>query len=426
MQQITKQKYFFYLAFMLIASTYLRLVFNNLPPVIRSQHLWAIIWVISLLIFNSKVFLDKSMVFLLVYGLLMFLATETIWASMDDWNKKLLFDEVYQIGIGLSVITYFRQSQDYIRLAKIAKWAIIFLFITAIMSIISSAIDPMYARNITAAASIINAVEIESLLNIKRYGGGTYGTASVFMCLFPILIYYYKYIKLSLISRNLIIIISVILFVALLGMQIFGNILVATVFSVIALFGMKKIRQSILVIGLFFSITMIVPKEMYVNGLLSVSDYFEQDSDLNLKIKDLALFIETRSVNIDNSTGVGGRAERYPLLMKTFVESPLLGCYFFSDNSGNGYKAEGAHLYWMNKLTVTGIIGIVSFIFILYTNMKNSLVFFNSTYKFYFSLASISILSYGLMKNLVGRETWYAFFIILPGLYYLPLLKSKK
>jgi hypothetical protein len=102
----------------------------------------------------------------------------------------------------------------------------------------------------------------------------------------------------------------------------------------------------------------------------------------------------------------------------------LLGCYYRSDEKGKGYTSLGAHLYWMNKLTTTGIVGLVLFSFILMYFIRNQLKHFDSAFKFYYILASVSILSYGLIKNISGRETWYAFFIILPGLYYLPLLKK--
>jgi hypothetical protein len=110
--------------------------------------------------------------------------------------------------------------------------------------------------------------------------------------------------------------------------------------------------------------------------------------------------------------------------MEAFVRSPVLGCYFNSSEFINGYELDGAHLHWMNKLTVTGIIGFVIFIFIPIFFIKNNLHYFNSQYKFYYLLASLSILCYGLFKTIAGRDTWYAFFIILPGLYYLPLLRK--
>ena len=425
MQPLRKQKYFYYIALMLMASTFLPLVFNNLPRVIGSHHLWTIIWVTSLLVFNSKIFLNKVIVYVIVYGVLLFISTKTIWNSIDYYNNRNLFIEFYEIAIGISVITYFFKSKDYIGLARITKWSIVFLFITAIMSIISSAIDPMYARNLIGISAVTDVSIREQILGFKKYGGGTYSTAAAFMCLLPILIYYYKNNKISLLSKKLIIILFIIISLALFGMQIFGNILIAISFSFFALLGLNKIRQSFLVVVIFISIVLIVPKETYIKSILFISDYFEKDSELNYKFKDIALFIDKGAKINESSTGAGGRAARYPLLMKTFVKSPLLGCYFFSDSTGNGYNGAGMHLYWMNKLTVTGIIGLLIFIYIPYGFIKNNLRRFNSIYKFYYILASLSILSYGIIKVVAGRDTWYAFFIILPGLYYLPLIKKE-
>jgi hypothetical protein len=415
----------YYIAFMLMASTFLHLIFNNLPPIIGSHHLWTIIWVLSLILFKPKIFSNKAVIYLLAYGFSLFLATKTIWSNMDFGNSRALFLEFYEIAIGILVITYFFQTKDYVNLAKITRWSIVFLCITAVMSIISSIIDPMYARNIIGISGIKNESEREAILSLTRYGGGNYSTAGAFMCLFPIFIYYYKNIKISTISKKQIIIISVIILLALVGMQIFGNILIAIVFGFVALLGMKKIRQSILIIGLFLSVIVIIPREVYSNTLRSVSNLFDKNSDLNYKFNDLAIFIETGADIYENNTSVAGRAIRYPMLMETFVKSPLLGCYFFSDGSGNGYKREGGHLYWMNKLTVTGILGLLFFLFIPYSFIRNNLKHFNPTYRYYYILATLSIISYGLIKGLGGRETWYAFFIILPGLYYLPLIKKK-
>jgi hypothetical protein len=424
MQPLTKQKYFYYIAFMLMASTFLPVVFNNLPPFVRSHHIWTTIWIVSLLVFNSKIFFNKAMAYLLFYGFLLFIATETVISNIDDWNYRRLFSEYYEILIGLSVITYFLQSEDYKRLAKLTKWSIVFICITAGMTIISSAIDPMYARNIVGISAVTDLTEKLAILSFKKYGGGNYSTASTFMCLFPILIYYYKNTEISLLKRGWIIAFAGLIFLALIGMQLFGNILIAVSFGFIALLGMNKLSQSMIMIVLVFSIMLIIPRAVYVNSLLSISEYFVEGSEVNYKFKDLALFIETGANVEDNNTGTGGRVERYPLLFETFIKKPLGGCYFMSDNIGNGYKGEGAHLYWMNKLTITGIIGLLFFIVIPYNFIKNRLKDFSPQYKFYYTLASLSILVIGIMKVIGGRDTWYTFFIILPGLYYLPELKK--
>jgi len=420
----TDNKSFYYIALTLMASTFLPLVFNNLPPVIRSQHFYAIVWGLSLLFFRPGFLFTKSMVYIFAYGLFIVLATASIWSDMDEWNKRMLFQEYYEVAIGISIFSYFHNIKDYSSIAKITKWSIFFLFITAIMTIISAAIDPMYARNFSTK-SIITESEYESVLQFKRYGGGTYGTAGAFMGLFPVIIYYYKHIHLSLISKKQIIVFAVLISVALLSMQIFANILIALLFSMIALIGMKNIKKTYFISIILITVIFITPKQVYIDSLYSIGNLMGNKSELKFKFTDMAKFLETGSDIDDKSTAVASRVDRYPMLMASFEKSPFFGCYFFSGKYGNGYNSEGGHLHWMNKLTVTGIIGLMLFLYIPIRFMRKNLLHFNSTYKFYYILASLSILSYGLMKTIAGRDTWYTFFIIIPGLFYLPLLKRK-
>lgn len=402
-------------------TAFLPLLTYYMPSYIRSHQLWAIIWVFSLLAFSPGVLLTKQMTYLLIYSLFIYLATITIWKS-DYLVYNALFLELYEIAIGLSVITYFLQSKDYIGLANLSKWSIIFLFITAIMSIISSSIDPMYARNIIGISAVFNESDIKYFLSFKKYGGGNYSTAISFMCLFPLFLYYYKNIKISIISKKWIIILSIIFFLALLGMQIFANIIIALAFVFLALSGLKRLNQNILVMGLVFSLMVIIPQKVYVDSLLTISNFFTEKEEIKTKFRDLAMFLETGG-KIDEynetETAAGGRLSRYPYLLNIFIKTPIFGSNYLDQSTGDGF-----HLYWMHKLTSQGIIGFFFFLIIPYSFIKNTIRNFDSSYKYYYMMASLSLLSYGIFKVLGGREAWYTLFIILPGLYYLPLLKK--
>ncbi len=437
MQRTAKHKYFEFIAFMLMASTFLPLLFNNLPPFVKSHHIWTVIWGISLITSYLKIFSNKTIKHVLVYGLIMIISMFTVWNQIDDWNFQLLINEFYNIFIGASVIAYFFESKDYFGLARITRWSIIFLFITAIMTIISSTIDPMYARNIVGMASVSNEAEIESILSLRYLGGGNYSTALSFMCLFPVFFYFYKNTGISIISKRMIIITSIVFFLALSGMQIFTNVLIAIVIIIISIIGIKKLKQSIMGISLLLFIIIFTPNEVFVNGINSIGGYFKEGSELNYKFTDLARFIEIGSKIEDKTTTVGLRGDRYFQLSESFFQSPLLGCYFLSENNNaHGYlnynlaygksvtQVEGTHLHWMNKLTVTGLFIFVVFFYILYSFLKNNINRFNSTYKFYYVISSLALLSYGLFKTFGGKEAWYTFFILLPGIYYLPLLKK--
>jgi hypothetical protein len=426
MKNLSKKKYLYFIALMLMTSTFLPLVFSNLPTVIGSHHLWTIIWSLSLLVMYPRIFFCKRMVYIYLYGLITFIATNTILNRIDDWNYRSLFMELYIITIGASVITYFLQIKDYKGLAMLTKWSMVFIFITAIMTIVSSGIDPLYARNITGLKSFDLRSEQEAIMNFRRLGGGNYSTAATFMCLFPILIYYFKNASISPFSKLVLSVFFIITFFALIGMQFFANILVAVSIIVIAIMGTKRLNTSILVVCILTTLIFIIPSQSYVNALYSASNYFEKESELNKKFLDLAIFIESGAQIEDTETTTGGRIERYPALLEVFIKKPLFGCYFLSSKYESGYNNDGAHLYWMNKLTTTGIIGLLLFIYIPYNFIRKTLPYLMSSYKFYYLTAALAILLYGFMKVIDGRETWYTFFILLPGLSYMPLLKKER
>lgn len=422
MQKFPQKTYFQFIVFMLMASTFLPLVFNNLPPVIKSHHIWTFIWGFSLLFFAPNVFKKKPMLCVAVYGLFLLLMLNTFWKDMDEWNTRMLIIEYYEIAVGFSVITYFHQSKDYISLAKITKWALIFLFITAVMSIISSYIDPMYARNIIGAAGIESESELMAVMSFQKYGGGGYGTAIAIMCLFPVLIYYYKNRRLLNIKKNNVLIFILTLLIALISMQIFTNVLVGILVLILSATAARNRIKTMAITGVILLLLVFIPKDYYVKGLYNLSDYSSIYEDLQYKLSDTALLLET-GVNInDPSTAHGGRLERYPMLWESFKHSPLLGCYFLS--SAPTYREEGGHLYWMNKLTTTGIIGLLIFLTIPLVFLIMQLKYLDKEYQYFFLLGAFALIFYGFFKAIGGREALYTFFIILPGMYYLPLLKK--
>lgn len=424
MQNPTERKYFYIIALMLMVTTYLPLLYNNLPPIIRSHHLWTTIWGFSLLFLYNKLIFNKIFLYLIFYAVIILSLKELIWYNMDDWNSYFLIEEFYNMIVGISIIYYFYISRDYLNLARLTKWTLIFFLITSIMTLISAYINPLYARDLVGVAIINIESERETIVGFKRFGGGNYSTAAAFMSIFPIGIYYFKNINLSFVNKRIIFLFLFILFVAIIGMQIFANILIALIFGILAFFGMNKIKQTIFIICLFLLFAIIIPNEIYVNSLYSISTVFSQNSDINFKLKDLALFLKSGADIEDSKTGTGDRAGRYPMLWNAYNKNPVFGCYFLSDKFGNGYNEEGRHLHWMNKLAITGILGLLLFFFIPYYFIKRNLMKFKKEFIFYYILSSLSILSYGLLKTIVGRETWYAFFVVLPGLYYLPLLKK--
>jgi len=277
--------------------------------------------------------------------------------------------------------------------------------------------DPLYARNMIGGVFSENELE-----HFKELGGGGYGFATALVALFPVIVYYYRNNHLIKYSKLFILSFGILCFFTLLRMQIFANILFSVVFTVISLLGSKRIRRSVILISLLVVIGLIVPVSWYSKILVSVSDYFDPNSEVYYKLNDMSTFLITGDME---KTGAGYRAARYPELLNAFVHSPILGTSYSHNNL---YIGAGAHLFWMNRLTIWGLFGLLIYLQIHIFNLRFNIRKFSNNKEalFFYMLSMGTIIVLGLMKNLSGRETWFIYFLIIPGLFYLPLLNKNK
>lgn len=285
------------------------------------------------------------------------------------------------------------------------------------MTLYSASIDPMYAR-------MMGSWYDETTTNsFKRLGGGTYGYVGALLGIFPILIYYWRRNDLVNYSKRTVLMALVFLYFVLITMQFFGNILISTMFIILSFMSARKLKRTAVLLAVLFFTGIIIPKENYTYLLKSTATFFPIDSENYSKIIDLAMYIETGESGKDKKGGMAeNRAARAPELLETFLNNPIVGA---ASNNSSTYDQAGAHLYWMNRLAIFGIVGFGMSILFHRFYLINQEKKFDESFAIYFLLASFSILSYGLIKNLGGREVWYMYFVIIPGAYYLPLLNKK-
>ncbi len=408
---ISKKLYFRFIIFMLLFSTFFYLLFINLPPIIGSHHLWTIIWFLSIIFLYPKIFKNKLFILLLIYGFfIVLILLNTLWANIDPWNKKQIINEFYVFSVAISVLTYFRLEQDYEGFALIIKWTLLFIFVSAIMSIITAYINPLYARDLTGISAFSESERVK-ILGYTKYGGGNYSFASALVCLFPMLIYLYKSNDNSIFKKYQILLMGIIFFYALIKMQIVANILVAFIIIILSLLGRKNLKKSIGIYIILLILIVVIPSHIYAELFYNVANIFDTNSEIYFKLNEMGTFFITGGTVENNA--ISGRYARYPLLMQSFLSNPLWGG-----------KEWNGHLFWMNKLAVYGLLGTLPFIYIIYYYVKKNIKYFDDEFSFYFLLSIFSIIGLGLMKALMGRELWYTFFIILPGFYYLQYLKQ--
>lgn len=136
------ETYFYIVLFLLMLTTYLPIVSYRLPAYIGSHHLWTIVWGMSLVLLKPRVLFHRIMLLILAYVLFLWILLNTTWSAMGSWNVKHLWEEIYAVAVGASIFVYFNESKDYIGWAKMIRYTLIFIVITAILTIITSIINP--------------------------------------------------------------------------------------------------------------------------------------------------------------------------------------------------------------------------------------------------------------------------------------------
>lgn len=406
---------------MTVLSTSLYIVARNLPPLIGSfRYFWGPLTLCLIVLMNRGVFKQKPMILLILYGIISLGVLQyTLWWHMNDWDREHLLNEFYGIVVFTAIFFHYHIKHDYIGFAKLSIWAFVFVIITAITTNIALHFDPLIVRTSFAASRFTPFQE----MLFKRTGAGGFGYVQAFVCLMPIIIYHIKVRKKLVFPWKILVLVFLLLFVTLVRTQVFGNILVALLVITFSFIGTKNFNRSLFLILISFIIMITIPASVYSDLLIKISAFFDSGSNIHYKLNDFAFFI--RHPEFGGDTGTGYRAERYILLFDALKAAP-----FFGDSS---YKSPfiynvtvGNHLYWMNKLTIWGIFGFMFFLIVIFNLYKKIRSVFDDQFGFYYFLSCLSLVLMGLMKNIAGREPFLMLIVIIPGLYFLPLLEKKK
>lgn len=402
-----------------IASTTLYILFRPLGRELGSfAFLWAPITLLLIIIKRPSTFISGPMKILFLYGIIIVgILQYTLWKYMNNWNQTRILLEFYYLIVMTSILCYYQKKWEFIKLALICKWIFIFVIITLITTNIALFFDPYVVRQSAATGGFtVNQEQIYKLTGALNY---SYAQATV--CLIPILVYHIKNKKKMVFRPNVLIAILILILITQIRSQVFGNVIVATVITILSFLLSKKYTISI-IIGFFISIIIVaIPNSLYSNIIYSLSLYFDPESVMHDKTLDLSKFLD--NLEFDESSEVGSRAIRYPQLIQALFAKPLLGDASYESHLD---IAGGAHIYWMNRLTLWGIPGFLFFIFVIYKLYKYIGSLFIKSYRFYYFLSIVAYILLGLVKSVGGREPWLMLIVIIPGIYYLPLLDKKQ
>ncbi|HOF17164.1 MAG TPA: hypothetical protein PLP76_09755 [Bacteroidales bacterium] len=402
-----------------VASITLYIVFRNMGREFGSfAYLWAPLAMVSIFLSRPLTFIKGPLKFLLIYGILIVgILQYTLWKYMDDWNQVRIFWEFYFLIVMSLILYYYVSKNELIKLAWISKYAFIFVLIALITTNIALFIDPYLIRN-SANSEMFTAFS-RRLYNV--FGVLSYSYSQAIICLIPIIVYGIKFNKKIIFNKKTLIFILFLIIITQIRSQIFGNILVMIVITFLSFVKVKRRFFFMVLMSVFVVIFIAIPDMYYVNFLYYLSTYFDSRSELYYKITDLAEFIKYPM--FDTKTGAGGRAERYPLLFEALLANPFFG----NASYVSLYKIElGAHLYWMNRLALWGVLGFAFFVFVLYKLYTHIESLFDKDFKFFYFLSWAAFIFHGLIKATGDKEIWLMLIVVIPGLYFYPLFNKKE
>ena len=408
---LKKKQIFLVVILMFLVSALLMIAHNNAPKMLSAQFLWGPLLVITVLIFDTKAFFTKvviiNLLFVLLYG---FILPVFVWSFMNDWyafRQPLLFAQIlYAIVLGKKLI----KDKSVEKWSLFTKASLIFIVVTCVMTIVATEMEPLIVR----ASYSSGSENIDNFNYFKRLGIGSYGYMTALVVLVPTLISVIKAKEKRKGTRILFIGVLLLILITLLEAQIFANILVAGVFIIFSFFGLKNIKSSMLVFGLLIIIYFIIPNTVYSRFFNVSSGFFTEESNVYKKLDDLSGFIENPDME-DTSSGVSGRAQRYPMLWSVFKASPIFGDANY-DSDFDYAMARGGHLFWMSRLALWGIIGFMGFIYLLYINFKQIYLIIPQYYRYYYLLSVLSFIILGLMKSINMLESALVLYVIIPGI----------
>lgn len=396
----------------------LPLLFRNLGREAGSfAFLWAPISLLTIIGTHPNNFIKGSMRLLLLYGIIMTgILQYTLWSYMDDWNRPRILAEFYFLVIMVAILNYYRYNLNFVTLAWLSKMAFVFILISMIATNIALYIDINIVRQAADTA------EFSSFQDrvFKQSGVMGYSYIQAIILLIPILVYFIKMKQRLIFSSRMLIIILVLIIITEIRAQVFANILAAVLVTILSLLGTKNMRASILIMIIVVILAVAIPSTYFANLLTYASNYFNPESEIYYKLNDFSFFIQ--NPEIDTSTGAGARAERYPLLFEALIANPIFG---HASNISRLDILAGAHLYWMNRLAIWGIPGFIFFLITLYQIFRSISSLFDKTFRYYYFLSIVGFIFLGATKAVGGNEPWLILLVLIPGLYFQPLLRNE-
>jgi len=387
---MSKKNLIFYSSILLIGYIFLPVVFMNIPLPGTWFSILAF-YVVSLIIVKPELLISKQLFIIYLFSLIYFLMSPL---NEDPYEKEWFQRRVVSLFVGVSLYTYYFKYFKNVEKLRIIFWfAIISVFISCVTTSIGLVKYPLASRQLAGSAG----GDIELVKYYSRIGIAGYGFMTALAYVVPLVIFYYKKFDLKKWKSIALIYGLVILYTVFKSQYTAQFILVLAAFA-LSLFSLKFSKHKVLILAVLLIVSLI-PSGIYANLINEVA-LFSGDI-LSQRLFDLALTIENESISTTDGH-LGMRYQRIPFLLSEFFNNPIFG----------GGHSTG-HVFWLDHLSLYGIIGMIPWFFLLFDNYTGAKKMLRTSF-IYYQIAFILFIILGFMKGSGHREQYIILFFILP------------
>jgi uncharacterized protein YxeA len=357
------------------------------------------ILVVLITLLYPKVYLEKSIIWLLLYSLVLIF-------------NFLSGDEVYVLGFTLTEITFYfipaslfliyMRNNDIKNVRTITLVSMLIIIITSIFTFKNAIDNPGIVRSVVGAQATEDYTHI---IEQYRKGIASYGMPHAFPFIVPPFIYVLKNKDFSFKLR-----IFALLMVIIGGLMVFytesTGALVILLFSIIMslIITESSLKKNIIRLVLLGVVALLF---LNTQTLISVLDFFGAETETMAyygKIEDAMTMLET-----GKSVGqIATRQELHNMSLTAFLNHPLLGT-----NKGSDI---GGHAYFMDRAGLLGLVGFIPLFLFFYYQIKTTYKNLSDSIRMYYLIGVVACIILGFQKNMAGFEYWLYLFFLLPAL----------
>lgn len=403
-------------AILTMANIFLMIVFNNLPFPLSSVVLYTILFSLITLLFYPQLLVTKGMILVYLFVIIYLIGIPLVWNDRqvgwgDPINYRWIVQEMVPVYTSILIFTYFIYVRDFKGLALVVFYTFLFILITSITSIIGLSRFPMAARD--SGGTLMEQGMYNLLVYYRKIGIATFGFFTGISLVIPVVIYSLKKFHFGIIKGIFYIGSLTIIVYGILMARYTNAILFTVVLFSISIIHLKNLKRLTL-IGLFALILVILVPSSQIAGLFYFASKQFKGTLTEERLFDAGLTIEFKDIDrLHGKEHAARKLGRIPELIDSFIGNPLIG-------GGENYS----HNFWLDRLSLFGLIGFLPWLLIVMYQIRNNLKIFNQDYKPYYILAMFSFIALGFINNMGGSQFFTIVFFLIPGTYFLKYLSK--